>query len=88
MTDPLIPAWTPAQRAAFGKAPMTFSHGLPGTGLFDDDALVALLDRYPAELYDINLFDFDAEGQAVMRTGVRGRLPGAAVLDGIREGRV
>src|SRR5690606_9170988 len=48
----------------------------------------ALLDRYPAELYDINLFDFDEDGQMHMRTGVRGRLPGAEVLAGIKEGRV
>lgn len=84
----LIPAWTDAQKTAFGDAPLTFPHGLAETGLFTDEALADLLDRYPAELYDINLFDFDADGQMQMRTGVRGRLPGAEVLAGIKEGRV
>ncbi|MDP2215508.1 transcriptional regulator [Phenylobacterium sp.] len=84
----LVPAWTPDQRAQFRHAPMTFAHGLAGTGLFEDAALASLLDRYPAELYDINLFDFDDEGQFRLRTGVRGRLPGDRVLEGIKEGRV
>lgn len=87
MTD-LIPAWTADQKAAFRKAPLKFAHKMVETGLFEDEALAALLDRYPAELYDINLFDFDADGQMQMRTGVRGRLPGAEVLAGIKEGRV
>lgn len=90
MTAPatLVPAWNAGQKAAFGNTPMTFQHRFAETGLFEDDALAAVLDRYPAELYDINLFDFDAEGQMKMRTGVRGRLPGREVLAGVKEGRV
>jgi hypothetical protein len=90
MTSPaaLVPAWTDQQKQGFGRAPITFQHRFAETGLFDDDALAAVLDRYPAELYDINLFDFDAEGQMQMRTGVRGRLPGREVLAGVKEGRV
>jgi hypothetical protein len=84
----LIPAWTAQQAARFRKATITFQHRFLDTGLFEDEPLAALLDRYPAELYDINLFDFDEAGQMRMRTGVRGRLPGAEVLAGIKEGRV
>ncbi len=84
----LIQNWSPAQKADFGKTPMVFEHGLLGTGLFEDAALEQLLDVYPAELFDINLFDFDAEGQASMRTGARGRLPGKDVLAGVKEGRI
>lgn len=84
----LIAPFTPDQARAFARTPMSFRHGLIDTGLFEDEALAELLDRYPAELYDINLFDFDAEGQVQMRTGVRGRLPGREVLAGIKEGRV
>lgn len=84
----LIAPWTAEQKRAFGRAPMTFAHGLLDTGLFTDEALAGALDRYPAELYDINLFDFDAEGQHVMRTGVRGSLKGQAVLDGLKHGRL
>lgn len=84
----LIAPFSADQTRDFGKAPMSFRHRLAETGLFEDEALAELLDRYPAELYDINLFDFDADGQARMRTGVRGRLPGREVLAGIKEGRV
>lgn len=84
----LITPFTADQANAFGRVPVTFRHGLIDTGLFEDEALAELLDRYPSELYDINLFEFDADGQAQMRTGVRGRLPGREVLAGIKEGRV
>lgn len=81
-------AWLDAQKADFGKRPMTFAHRLDRTGLFEDDALAALLDAYPADLFDINLFEISADGQMSLRTGVRGRLPGAEVLSGVKEGRV
>ena len=84
----LLADWSADQKAAFGKAPITFRHGLAETDLFEDEPLARLLDAYPAELYDINLFDFDDEGQATMRTGARGRLPGREVLDGVKQGRI
>ena len=88
MPDRLVPDWSPAQKVAFGRAPMTFAHRLLETGLFEDEALAAALDRYPADLYDINLFDFDAEGQHTLRTGTRGRIGGEAVLEGLKAGRL
>ncbi len=87
MSD-LIQTWSPAQKADFGKTPMVFDHKLASTGLFEDAALERLLDVYPAELFDINLFDFDEAGQATMHTGARGRLPGKDVLAGVKEGRI
>lgn len=87
MSD-LIQNWSPEQKTNFGKSPMVFDHRLGSTGLFEDEALERLLDVYPAELFDINLFDFDADGQASMRTGARGRLPGKDVLAGVKEGRI
>jgi hypothetical protein len=84
----LIADWSNDQKTAFRHAPVAFRHDLASSGLFDDDALARLLDAYPAELYDINLFDFDAEGQATMRTGARGRLPGKEVLEGVKAGRI
>jgi len=84
----LIADWSNDQKSAFRHAPVTFQHDLLASGLFDDEALAGLLDAYPAELYDINLFDFDAEGQATMRTGARGRLPGRDVLEGVKAGRI
>jgi hypothetical protein len=88
MNDRLIPEWTAQQKADFGRRAMTFRHGLGETGLFEDAALAAALDRCPPELYDISLFDFDEAGQHVMHTAARGRLSGAQVLDGLRRGRL
>ena len=63
-------------------------HSLVEQGFADDEALAAMLDRYPAELFDINLYDYDDEGQASLRTGVRGKLDGAGLLAAIQQGRL
>ena len=66
--DRLVPDWDDATRRDFRARPVTFRHRLRETGLFEDAPLAALLDRYPAELYDINLFDFDDEGRMRARS--------------------
>ena len=88
MTDRLIPAFDAGQRAAFGRTPMTYAHRLLDTGLFSDEALAAQLERHPAELFDINIFHYDADDQALLQTGTKGSRPGAALLEAVRAGRV
>ncbi|WP_309093187.1 cupin-like domain-containing protein [Phenylobacterium sp.] len=63
-------------------------HALVAQGFATDEALAAVLDRYPVELFDINLYDYDAAGQVSLRTGVRGRLGGAELLAAIQQGRL
>jgi hypothetical protein len=63
-------------------------HSLVEQGFATDEALAAVLDRYPAELFDINLYDYDDEGQVSLRTGARGRLNGAELLAAIQQGRL
>jgi hypothetical protein len=63
-------------------------HSLVEQGFATDEALAAVLDRYPAELFDINLYDYDDEGQVSLRTGARGKLDGAALLAAIQQGRL
>lgn len=63
-------------------------HGLASGGFGDDAALAAVLDRYPADLIDINLYDFDDAGQASLRTGARGTLTGTELLAAIQAGRL
>jgi hypothetical protein len=63
-------------------------HGLNAQGFAEDAWLAALLDRCPADLFDINLYDYDAEGQVSLRTGARGRLSGAELLEAIKAGRL
>lgn len=84
----IIEPWTQDQKAAFRQTPQRFAHRLADTGLFNDEALVRLLDRWPHDLYDINLFDFDDEGNVILRTGVRGRQSGDKALEGVKAGRI
>ena len=63
-------------------------HSLVAQGFAEDAALAAVLDRYPADLFDINLYDYDDEGQVSLRTGARGRLSGAELLTAIQQGRL
>ena len=63
-------------------------HSLIAQGFAEDTALAEVLDRYPAELFDINLYDYDDEGQVSLRTGARGRLDGGQLLEAIQQGRL
>ncbi len=63
-------------------------HGLVEQGFATDEALARVLHRYPADLFDINLYDYDDEGQASLRTGARGRLSGDQLLEAIQTGRL
>ena len=63
-------------------------HSLVDQGFASDAALAAVLDRYPADLFDINLYDYDAAGQVSLRTGARGRLNGEDLLAAIQQGRL
>ena len=68
--------------------PRVFDHRIADSGLVTDEALAELLDRYPTELFDINLYDFDDEGQVSLRTGARGKSSGADLLEAIQKGRL
>lgn len=65
------------------------AHDLVARGFGEDAWLTAVLDRYPAELIDINLYDYvDDGGHAILRTGARGDLSGAELLTAIKAGRL
>lgn len=63
-------------------------HTLNDQGFATDEALAQVLDSYPAELIDINLYDYDDAGQVSLRTGARGRLSGDQLLEAIQGGRL
>ena len=88
MTDRLIPEFDAARREAFGRTPVTYAHRLLETGLFEDEALARQLERHPAELFDINIFHYDADDQAMLQTGTKGRRGGAALLEAAKAGRM
>ena len=88
MTDRLIPAFDAARREAFGRTPVTYAHRLLDTGLFEDGPLARQLERHPADLFDINVFHYDADDQAMLQTGTKGRRGGAALLEAAKAGRM
>ncbi len=63
-------------------------HSLVEQGFASDEALARVLHRYPADLVDINLYDYDDEGQVTLRTGARGALSGDQLLEAIQAGRL
>lgn len=67
--------------------PTVLDHEVP-TYLASDEALIHLLDRYPAELFDINRYTFDAEGQVSLATGTRGDSSGREMLEAIKAGQL
>lgn len=64
------------------------AHDLVQRGFATDEALAEVLHRYPADLFDINLYDYDDEGQVSLRTGARGSLSGDQLLAAIQAGRL
>ena len=88
MDIPLVPGWCDEQRQSFLKAPVAFAHALAASGLVEDDALARLLDRYPADMFDINAYSYDEDAQVTLQTGSRGRADGAEVLEAIKAGRL
>lgn len=81
MTRPL------EQRMTGLAAPALIDHDVPAY-LASDDALIHLLDRYLADLIDINVYSFDIDGQVSLATGSRGQADGRAVLQAIKAGRL
>ncbi len=69
-------------------APAVHSHDLVRRGFAEDAWLASLLDCYPAELFDINLYDFAEDGSHSLRTGARGDLGGADLLTAIKAGHL
>jgi hypothetical protein len=49
----IMDEWSAFQSKQYGSHIQTFRHYLRETGLFEDDALAALLDRHPTELIDV-----------------------------------
>ncbi len=78
----------PVESFVTGPAiPTVVDHNLPRY-FASDEALVDIFDRYPHDLFDINHYAFDTDGQVSLTTGSRGRADGRAVLEAIRAGRL
>lgn len=78
----------PVESFVTGSAiPTVVDHNLPRY-LASDEALIDIFDRYPHDLFDINHYAFDTDGQVSLTIGSRGRADGLSVLEAIRAGRL
>jgi hypothetical protein len=67
--------------------PVRVEHDIPAY-LSSDEALVHILNRYPAELVDISRYDFGDNGNIVWTAGQRGHAAGETVLDAVKSGQL
>lgn len=86
----MLTNWTEAHSASFQKEIMTFGHELKATGLFTDEALVALLDKHPSHLLDVCTMG-DSDHPAYpnkLRTGDFTNCDSQTIIDAAKAGRV
>lgn len=86
----MLTDWSNSHSAAFQKEIMSFGHNLGGTGLFTDEALIALLERHPSEKMDV--CTMGAPDHPIypnkFRTGDFRDVPGKILLEAAKAGRV
>ena len=88
-TDPILQDWDSEKAATFQKAVMTFRHGLAGTGLFSDEALIDLLDRHPSSELDVcTMGSADGPYPNKFRTGDFRDVGGKTLLAAAKAGAV
>lgn len=86
----MLTDWTDENTAAFQKDITSFGHNLEATGLFTDDALIALLDKHPSNMLDVcTMGDPDhALYPNKFRTGDFRDAGGKVILDAAKAGKV
>jgi len=85
--------WTPRHRADFTRKNLLFTHDLHDSELFGDEALIALIDRYPRDKLEVFTMGYDPTTSGQWFFGHRktvqgGDLDGRALLDGVKAGRL
>ena len=86
----MLTDWTDSHTNAFQKEIMSFGHGLIGTGLFSDEALIELLEKHPSDLLDVcTMGDSDHPLYPnKFRTGDFRDAGGQVILDAAKAGLV
>ncbi len=86
----MITDWTDEKTSLFQKAIFTFKHNLSQTGLFSDEALIALLERHPSHMLDVCTMGEadDPNYPNKFRTGDFRNVPGQVLLEAAKAGRI
>lgn len=85
--NPVIESWNDRKTAMFGKQTVLFGHRLRQSGLFSHEALAELVEKCPADHYNINTMGYDPANPE-WREGEVGDTSGADTIAAIRNGRM
>ena len=80
--------WNAQNRAGFTRDNLLFRHHLAQSDLFSEDALIALIDRYPKDALEVFTMGYDPTVFGEWRLGRHDRLDGKALMQAVRQGRL
>ena len=85
----LLTDWDATKTAAFQKEVLTFAHDIEASGLFTDEALIALLERHPASETDVcTMSEAGGPYPNKFRTGDFREADGKTLLAAVHAGAV
>jgi hypothetical protein len=84
----ILADWRPEHAEAFGARTLKLHHRLAETGLFEDEALAALIERTPPTHYNLNAMNAPEDARMSWTRGLIGSCRGEDVIRGVREGRL
>lgn len=80
--------WNDRLKAGFSRENLLFTHDLDKSDLFSDEALIALIDRYPPDKLEVFTMGYDPNNWSEWYLGRRGEHDGRALLEGVKAGRL
>ena len=83
----IIADWKSHYAGLYGRHTLQLQHRLNETGLFSEQALAELIDRYPEALYNLSTMGSDP-ANPVWREGHLSGLPGTEVIEALKNGRI
>lgn len=86
----MLTDWTADHTRRFQKEIMTFGHDLDSSGLFTDEALIALLEKHPSEQLDVCSMSDEPDSRFPNEflTGDFRDVPARVLLDAAKAGRI
>ncbi len=85
--------WTPEKQRAFTKENLLFTQNIADSDLFSEEALIALIDRYPRDSVEVFTMGYDPTvfgewylGRKTAKDGTE--LDGCALMEAVKHGRL
>ena len=86
--DPIFTDFEPRHTQLWGQTPLRLNHRLDQSELFTNEALGALIDRYPRDGYSLVQWGEQGTDRGSWREGELGGMPGVEVIDAIAKSRI